>query len=135
MVASFNVPISVRAISTARRAASATWVVRLLPWRTSSPMASRPARVLRVSSCASALMARMRSVISTKSRGVRVCEVIATEPSRAMREICEAMLRRPSMVSSITWACSVTRFWWLAISSAACEKPVMWVVTFTSCVS
>jgi len=77
----------------------------------------------------------MRSVISTKSRGVRVCEVIATEPSSAMREICDAMLRSPSMVSSMTFACSVTRFWWLAISSAAVEKLVMWLVTLTSCES
>ncbi|MGZ5097120.1 MAG: hypothetical protein ACXWG9_03485 [Usitatibacter sp.] len=77
----------------------------------------------------------MRSVISTKSRGLSVCEVIATEPSSAMREIWEAMLRSPSMVSSITLACSLTRFWWLAISSAACEKLVMCEVTFTSCVS
>ena len=98
-------------------------------------MASSPWRVLRVRSCAWALMARMRSVISTKSRGLSVCEVIATEPSRAMREICEAMLRRPSIVSSITFACSETRFWWLAISSAAWEKLVMWLVTFTSCES
>jgi hypothetical protein len=135
MVAALSLSISPRATSTARRAASAVCVVRLLPCRTSSPIPSRPWRVLRVSSCASLLMARMRSVISTKSCGLRVCEVIATEPSSAILEICEAMLRSPSIVSSITLACSLTRFWWLAISSAASEKLVMWEVTLTSCVS
>ncbi len=98
-------------------------------------MASSPCRVLRVSSWACALMARMRSVISTKSRALTVAEVIATEPSSAMREICEAISRSPSMVFSITAACSVTRFWWLAISSAAVEKLIMCEVTFTSWVS
>ena len=135
MVAALSVAISLEATSTARRAASATWVVRRLPVRTSSPIASSPCRVLRVSSCAFSLMARMRSVISTKSRGLSVWEVMATELSSAMREIWEAMTRSPSMVSSITFACSVTRFWCWAISSAASEKPVMWEVTLTSCES
>ena len=98
-------------------------------------MASSPWRVLRVSSWAFSLIARMRSVISTKSRGLSVCEVMATELSRAMREIWEAMTRSPSMVSSITLACSEMRLWWFAMSSAAAEKPVMCDVTFCSCVS